>query len=194
MSMKILLPAAILLFAEPALAAVPSPQTSQCDPVLVGNSSGVDRGNAFHVTVRDLANNPESGSIVSIHFAGGTTRLVWEQDAGNTVSCGFLTISRAAGGDGATAILARFGGFDNVAEASVTADGVILRHIAVRSTDLDGDGATALSDLDLFRQRFLSSPASPETDYNQDGTTNLADFAVFRAEYLSGVHNTLCPQ
>lgn len=176
------------------MAAVPSPQTSQCDAVLVGNSSGVDRGNAFHVTVRDLANNPQGGSVVSIHFAGGTTRLVWEQDPGVTVSCGFLTLTRAADSGGAAAILARFGGFDNVAEASVTADGVILKRISVRSTDLDADGTTGLSDLNLFRQRFLSSPSSPETDYNQDGTTNLADFAIFRAEYLSGVRNTLCPQ
>ena len=192
--MKSLLPAIVLLFGQPAVAAVPSPQTSQCDAVLVGNSSGLDRGNAFHVTVRDLANNPEGGSIVSIHFAAGTTRLVWEQDPGITVSCGFLTLSRAADSGGATAILARFGGFDNVAEANVTADGVVLKHIVVRSTDLDADGTTSLSDLALFRQGFLSSHSSPETDYNQDGTTNLADLAIFRVEYLSGVRNTVCPQ
>jgi hypothetical protein len=183
-----------LAFAVPeARAGLPSPQTSQCDPVLVGNSTGVDRGNAFHVTVRDYTNSPESGSVVSIHFVSGPTRLVWEQNPGITVSCGFLYLSRVADSGGTTAILARFGGFDNTAEADVRADGVLLRHITVRSTDLDGDGTTALSDLNLFRQRYLSSPASPETDYNQDGTTNLADFAIFRAEYLAGVRNTVCP-
>jgi hypothetical protein len=184
----------LLVFASgTAAAAVPSPQTSQCDAVLVGNISGIDRGNAFHVTVRDLANSPEAGSVVAIHFLGGTTHLVWEQNPGTTVSCGFLTISRVADSGGASSILARFGGFDNVAEANVTADGVILRRIAVRSTDLDGDGTTGLSDFNLFRQRFLSNPSAPETDYNQDGTTGLADFEIFRAEFVAGARGTVCP-
>jgi hypothetical protein len=174
-------------------AAVPDASLSQADPVLVGNSTGMNRGNAYHVSVRDASNAPKVGAVVSIGFLGSGAHPTAQQDPGINVDCPTLVMSRLTDAAGDAVFLARIAGFDDLPSAEVRADGVLIRRITVRSTDLNGDGATNLPDFDLFRRRYLSDPSAPATDFNQDGTTNLADFAIFRAEYLSGVQNTVCP-
>lgn len=193
--MKSLLAFAILLFAQPALAAVPDPTKSHADPVLVGNVSGADMGNAFHVNVRDVGNVPKPGVTVSIvFFAGSRSRPFLEQEAGTSVTCGSpASISRVTDSHGDVTFHAAVAVSDDQGTYQVRANGVLLRGITIRSTDLDGDGDTDLGDLNAFRVQYLVDPRGAETDYNQDGITDLADFQLFRTEYFSGAHNTICP-
>ena len=192
--MKSLLFAALLLFAsERALAAVPDPTKSKCDPILIGNSSGQSQGNTFHATVRDVGNIPLAGKTVTIRFLTSPAKPYVTQNAGLTADCAAHTLSAISDGNGEADFNARLGGFDNSSAVEVRANGVLFGHVLVRSTDLDGDGATTLSDINAFRERFLHDAAAPETDYNHDGTTNIRDFALLRDEYVRNVRGTLCP-
>ena len=190
------LAAAILAFVTPgpSNAAVPDPTKSHADPVLVGNLSGADMGNAFHVNVRDVGNVPKVGVTVSIVFNGSGSRPLQEQEAGTAVTCGSpVSISRVTDTHGDVFFHARVSGSDDEVIYQVRANGVLLRDITIRSTDLDGNGSTDLGDLNAFRVQYLSDPRGAETDYSQDGVTDLTDFNLFRIEYLKGARGSFCP-
>jgi hypothetical protein len=195
MSAKALLAAALILAAlvHPCAAALPNPGLSHCDPILVGNSSGHDMGNTYHVVVRDVATVPVTGRPVAIWFQGASARPDVTQEAGSTTDCTALTITRMPDATGTATFHASFAGFDNTKTVRILAGGVLLALIPVRSTDLDGNGTTDLNDLNAFRQRFLFDRTAPETDFDQNGVTNGYDFNLFRVEFLAGVTNTVCP-
>jgi hypothetical protein len=75
----------------------------------------------------------------------------------------------------------------------VRIDGMLLKIIPVRSTDMDGNGATDLRDVEAFRERFVHETTAPETDFNHDGVTNGYDFAIMHDEFVAGVKGTVCP-
>jgi len=189
--------AVLLLLAagSSAAAAVPDPTKSHADPVVVGNTSGADMGNAFHVNVRDVGNIPKVGVTVSINFYGARARPLREQEAGTTVNCAAspINMSRVTDGQGNVVFHARIAGSDGQVLYQIRANGVLLRTDPIRSTDLDGDGDTDLGDLNAFRAQYLVDPRGAETDYNQDGVTDLADLQLFRAEFYRGGKGTLCP-
>lgn len=175
------------------------PGHSTFDPILVGNSSGRDMGNAFRVVVRDVGDIPLAGRAVSLHFLTSPARPCAEQDSGTMTDCAAGTLWGVSNGQGEVVFHARVAGYDDNEVVEVRSDrsnpdvGVLLGHILVRSTDLDGDGATDLADLYAFRERFLGNPAASETDFNRDGTTNILDFALLRDEYIRNVRGTVCP-
>lgn len=178
---------------------IADPTKSHVDPLLVANISGADMGNVFHVNVRDASNLPRPGQTVSLIFYGTAARPLLQQEPGTTVSCGSPSIlSRTSDANGDVFFHARVAGFfDTIVFPSqgiqVRANGILLRTDIVRSTDLNGDGAMDLADLDLFRQQFLAHPGPGPGDFNQDGVTNLTDLNLFRAEYLTGARGTVCP-
>ena len=174
-------------------AAVPDPQRSRCDPVLVGTSSGSHLGEGFRVTVRDVSNNPLVGKYVVLYLAGSASRPYAQQEPGSTVDCTALTLTRICDGLGQVAFHPRIAGFDNGAVVEVRANGVLLKRIPVRSTDMNADGTTDLRDLNLFRERFLSDRSALETDFDQNGVTNAFDFDRMREEILFPTHGTVCP-
>lgn len=181
---------ALLLVVSPAMAGVPSPPNCSVDPVLVGDSNGMQIGAGFRVTVRDIVGNPVAGSSVTLGFFG-TTRPYTVQVAPAAVTCPFIVKSTDAAGH--VVFQARFGGFANAPAINVQADGINLKVVPARSTDLDANGATDAFDFVHFRNNFLNSPAAPETDYNQDGVTDPFDFNIFRSVFLNDIPGTLCP-
>jgi len=185
----------LCLLAGPVAAAVPDPSKSHSDPVLVGNSSGADMGNKFHVNVRDVGNVPKHGAQVSLVFFSSPARPLMEQETGTSATCASpANISRVTDQNGDVFFHARIAGFDDGGTTvQVRASGVLLRSIPVRSTDLNGDGTTDLSDLHLFRERFLFDPTAAETDFNQDGVTDVSDLVLFRREFFVGARGTPCP-
>jgi len=176
-----------------ASAAVPDPTKSKFDAILVGNSSGQNQGNTFHVTVRDVGNIPLAGKIVTIRFLTSPVRAYTVQNTGLTADCASDQLSAISNGAGEADFNARLGGFENQSVVEVRANGVLFGHVLVRSTDIDGDGATGLSDLNAFRERFLFHAMAPETDFNRDGATNILDFALLREEYARDLRGTVCP-
>jgi len=194
--MRLAIVALLLLLPGSAAAAVPDPTKSHADPILVANISGADMGNAYHVNVRDVGNIPKVGVTVTINFpAGAHSRPLLEQEAGTAVSCTTtpINISRVTDGQGNVVFHARVAGADDQIRYQIRANGVLLTTIPIRSTDMDGDGDTDLSDLNAFRMQFLIDPRGAQTDYNQDGVTNLADLQLFRAEFYRGAKGSFCP-
>jgi len=190
MSPARLLSCILLLVAAPAAAGVPDPGASSVEPVLVGDSNGMQIGNGFVVVVRDVLGAPLGGVTVQLIFAG-TTRPYTTQVAPATTVCPY--IKGATDATGTVVFRARFGGYANGPAIEVRANGVLLSTVPARSTDLDADGATAAFDFVHFRNNFLNNPAAPETDYNEDGITDPFDFNVFRSVFLNDVPGILCP-
>jgi len=62
-----------LTLTSPALAKVPDPHFSQCDPVL-------DDGGVFLVAPRDVSNAPLSFEEVTLDFSASPVRLYAEQE------------------------------------------------------------------------------------------------------------------
>jgi hypothetical protein len=186
---------AAAISAYPAAAVVDATRSSH-DPILVGNSSGEPIGSGYHVVLRDVGNIPLAGEYVILRFAASPVRPYQQQESGpygTFVDCTALTLTRITNGQGEAVFHLRIAGFENDGTVEVRGNGVLLGHVLVRSTDLDGDGATDLRDLNAFRQRFESDRTAPETDFNQDGVTNGYDFDIFRAEFMRGAKGTVCP-
>jgi hypothetical protein len=69
----------------------------------------------------------------------------------------------------------------------------------MRTTDLNGNGATDLADLSMFAATFfacggVAGPACVPGDFNCDGIAGLADLSIFAANYFAGgVFMIKCP-
>jgi len=177
-----------------AFASPPDVTWSSCDPILVGNSSGQDRGNAFTIYARWAGGAPYLRSVIyTLQFISpAAARPYADDEPGMVVDCAQYAISQT-NATGQAVFHARFGGFDNLYGVRVRIDGLLLRTIPVRSTDMDGNGATDLRDVEAFRERFVHDTSAPETDFNHDGVTNGYDFAILRDEFVAGVKGTVCP-
>jgi hypothetical protein len=183
---------ALVLGAPAAGACVADPTKSVHGPVLLGNSSGVDMPDGYKVIVRDVGNVPLPGVTVTIQLLGSGASADLEQEPGTTVHCATGVLSRVSDGSGVVVFHARIAGYTADPVVQVRANGVLFGSIQVRSTDLNGDGATDLRDLNEFRERFLLNHAAPEIDFNQDGVANGYDFALFRAEFVRAVRSSVC--
>jgi len=150
-------------------------------------------GNQFVVNFRWSDGSPYMHlAQATLRMPNSAARFYQSQDPGTTIDCTAGAISQTTD-QGQAVFHARLGGFDNASELEVRVDGVLIKQIPVRSTDLDGDGATGLADLNVFRERYLKDPRAPETDFNADGVTSLADLDLLRAEFFSGARGTVCP-
>lgn len=178
---------------HPTAAAVPFPLYSSVDSVLVGGPSGSLPEGGFLVIPRSVGGVPLSGKQVTLHFSDPALVLAEDQEPGTLVLCAERTLMRYSGPDGVTIFHPRFGGYLNSQEFEVRAGGALLRRIPVRSTDIDGDGITGLSDLALFSQNLFHAPFAPETDYTLDGVTGLGDLEVLRREIYAAGSGVLCP-
>jgi len=181
---------ALSLFVATAHAGVPDPTRSSSENVIVGDSNGLQVLDGYRVTVRDIANVPLANSHVTLTFAG-TVRPYTVQVAPAVVTC--PTIMKMTDAAGNVVFQPRFGGFANANAVQVRADGVLLNTVLARSTDLNADGKTDVTDLVLFRQNYLFAPASQETDYDETGLTDLGDLAIFRSVYFFDVPGVTCP-
>lgn len=189
---------ALLAFASPAVAGGPDPTKSHADPVLFGDSSGNEFGNVYHVSVRTVGGNPVPGAPVAvsiIFYPAASARPLLQQEAGTMVDCNRIAITRYT--DSQCNVVfdhVRIAGFSEARTAQVRANGVLLNTVPIRSTDMNADGATDLSDLNWFRNYFLHNPyPGGPADFNQDGVTTIADLQIFRSEFFSGARGTLCP-
>jgi hypothetical protein len=179
-----------LLLASPAFAAVPAPPVCSVDPVLVGDSNGMQILTGFRVTIRDAASNPIAGSIVTLSFAG-VPRPYTLQVPPAAVTC--PTIVGTTDALGQFTFRPRFGGFANAPAVLVSADGINLVVVPARSTDINGDGATNVADFNIFRFNYLHNPAAQETDFDQTGATDIGDFNIFRQVFLNDNPGVPCP-
>jgi len=177
--------------AQSARACISDPTKSAYDRILVGSSSG-SASDEFKVVAHDVGNVPLAGDTVPLTLLGSAAHADLEQEPGTTVNCAAGTLSRVTDMNGEVVFHARIAGYDDGSMVQVRANGVLFGSIPVRSTDLNGDGATDLRDVEAFRDRFVHATAAPETDFNHDGVTNGYDFEILRAEFVRRSGSTVC--
>ena len=175
---------------SPAFANPPFGPNCSAEPVIVGDSNGMQIGDGYRITVRDNNNNPVANAVVKLQF-NGTSRPYHEQVLPAACQCPVIvSISDATGH---VTVRARLGGFDNITMIQVSAEGQAITTVKARSTDLNKDGVTGIADMSTFRFNFLKVPGSQETDYDETGLTDIGDFSIFRQVFLNDVAGTLCP-
>jgi hypothetical protein len=195
--------AAGLLGAIPASSGPADPRNSHADPVLVGTTSGAFvpgvgamAAPGFDVEVRSVNNAPLNYRLVTLTLNSPNLAFLDLQNPGVEVDCANRTIALMTDRLGRVCFGARICGFDNAPDAiTVDADGVWLRQVPARSTDLWGmDGVTDANDMRVFRERFFSAVGPfPELDLNLDDRVDAADLQVLRDEYFRHAGAAPCP-
>jgi hypothetical protein len=150
-----------------AVADVPSPANSSVSPCLVSCPAGDVE---FEVIVRDVSNNPRSGSVVTLDFSAcvnfspcpGTDPYVVDQAT--------RTITMATNAAGRAVFPLRLGGTCPAGAVRVRADGVLLATRALASPDQDGSLLVNGLDRDLLIAKGGST--DPTGDFDCDGTVN----------------------
>src|SRR5262249_32233633 len=159
---------------------LPRPENCTVEPVIVGDSNGMQIGDGYRVIVRDSQNRPIEGTQVSVNFQQGVFPYQQQFFPGAGVDCAAIILSQVSDVNGVATFIPRIGGSNLFPVMAVKGDGVFLAQISGRSTDLDASGATDAFDFNHFRINFLTNPSAPETDYNEDGVTDAFDFNLFR--------------
>ena len=193
--------AGLVVVAGTATAGLPDPGNSTVSPIMTGSACGVTTADTYVVVVRDINGAPVGGATVTIDFstASGNSgisapaHLHAVQIPPTVVDCPNQTLSQVADASGTATFEGLFGGAENTASVEVRAEGVLLRLIKVRSTDMNDNGETELGDLNLFRINFFLSPSAEESDFNQSGSTELGDLNIFRVEFFAGCVVPRCP-
>ena len=189
----VLLAAAVLLFPGIAAAQHPLPYPPNCtvDPVIVGDSNGMKIGNGYRVIIRSRSNVPIEGVQVTVNFQQGVFPYA-NQPAPTTTDCAARIIGQFTDVNGLVTFVPRIGGYQNAAVMAIKADGMFIEQISGRSTDLDANGTTDISDFSHFRTNYLTNPSALETDFDQSGATDIGDFSIFRQVYLNDIAGAVC--
>jgi hypothetical protein len=212
---RLALPAVLCLtlVATTAHAKPADPRFSRVSTLVLGTSSGAGlpscmtggwssapetRVDGFYVEAREVNNGPLWYEPVTLDFSRTTLRLLADDTPGTTVDCVARTITRLTGQDGIAVFQPRFCGHSAGRDVIVSVDGVWLRELPARSTDVDGDGTTGLLDFARVAANVLAGSADPATDFDpcaagSEGRTTLADLALFARELVREARGTACP-
>jgi hypothetical protein len=192
-------------------AKIPDPRFSEIASVVVGSPSGAalpscgaragstaDLAAGFRVLVRDVSNAPLYYQEVKLDFSRSAIHLLGDDRPGTTVDCTARTITRFTDRAGIALFAPRFCGSCPGDDVLVSVDGVWLRLVPARSTDVDGDGTTGLLDFSRVAHNFLAGDPDPATDFDpcaagSQGRTTLSDLTLFAGELLRDARGTACP-
>lgn len=195
-ALSTLLTALFMLPAQAALAGFPNPAnwTIPSHVTLVGlGPAGPDSatGNVICV-IRDLANNPLPGSVVTFDFSA-CTDLTIATDQGDPrffTSCPQHCVSAVTDVNG----IARFtivgagtaGAAHPTNSLRVYADGVMAGSPSVAVLDRDGAAGLTSLDLSLWGADFITGTNPERADLDGSGIVNGADLSRWAAAYFNG--------
>ena len=157
-----LLSACALLVATAAMAGVPSPGncTSPAFIRVVGaltqTATPDSTAGKFSVIVRDLANNPISGSNVVVDFSGcNDIKIASNQIHPYVTNCVTKSVSQNTDGTGTAAFTLlgsswNAGTYTALGCSKIYADGVLLSSPTVAAFDLDGATGVTTADLSVW--------------------------------------------
>ncbi len=182
--------AAFLVFAGVVVgqsSGVPSPSNSILDPCMVLCPNG---DITYHVTVKDLANNPVSGSTVVLDFSQCAGWMVCpDPGPGITVDIPTRTMRMVSNANGEAFFAAKVGGVC-ASIVNVYADGVLLKQTALRSPDQDGNLAVNGADQAILVAK-IAGGTDPTGDLNCSATTDSADLVVLGAHINHGCNGII---
>ena len=165
----------VAVAAVSARAGVPSPSNSTHDPCFMACPLG---DAVYHVTVRDLANNPVAGSSVVLDFSQcGFVHCV-NPGAGITVSDVSKTMRAFSNATGVASFPLAMGGC--CPSVKVYADGVLIATVAMTSPDADASLTVNAIDVGIVASGS-SLPYSVCNDLDCNGVVDAADVDVVDA-------------
>jgi hypothetical protein len=155
------------------------------------------------VTLRDLANNPVMGSVVTFDFSNCfDMRIAADQhDPRLTVNCATRTVSAMTDLNGValfTVIGTGIGGPASPSSAlKIYADGVLLGGVSVAVLDRDGVGGLTGMDLAQWAGDLWAGTNPARADLDGNGVVNGGDLSRFAAAFFNGNNvlsaGTICP-
>ena len=194
-----------LLIPLPALADVPSPQTSSVPDLLtlVGRDGGgaIDPSAPFTVVVRKLSGRPVPGADVVLEFSGcPDLRFCADQgDPNVTADCTHHVIRARADGNGQVTFHVQGCAANTGASRGPTgpalnvyADGVPLKVVRVAALDETGSNGLDPNDLSAWLADFFSGEAFARSDYDGDGTLDPNDLSLWLGAFLGGASALGC--
>jgi hypothetical protein len=167
---------------------------------LVGSNGGTASAKGtFVVVVRDLANNPVPGVLVTVDLGNAPDLHLCAQQLapGVIMDCPAdhaSVVSDAAGRAtftllGSGAALATGSGLNN---GRVYADGILLASPTVSAYDLDGLSGVGANDFSLWLSDFLTGLPLGRSDYDCSGFVGANDLSVWLTEFGSGASSISC--
>ena len=194
-----------LFAAFPALAGVPSPETSTVPDLLMlvahDGSGNVDSAYPFTVVVRWHSGRPFENAAVVLDFSGcPDLRICADQgDPAVLVDCTSRTVRGLSDLNGQVTFRVAGGALNNGAAPgpagptlNVYADGVFFKTVRVAALDQNGfDGLTG-NDQSAWLADYYSGQAFARSDYDGDGTLGGNDLSLWLAAFFGGASALGC--
>lgn len=184
--------AALLLLASVVIgtpSSVPSPQFSTLDPCMVFCPTG---DITYHVTVRDLAQNPISGSIVVLDFSQcAGWHVCSDPGPGITADLTLRTLRMTTNAQGEAFFAAKVGGVC-ASSVKVYADGVQLNAGSLTLSSPDQDGSLLVTPADqAILVAKIAGGTDPTGDLNCSATTDSTDLGPLAAHMNHGCNGVI---
>jgi hypothetical protein len=170
---------------------------------LVGSNGAVPAAGAgqFTVIIRDLANNPLGGVVVTIDLSGCTDMILCadQMDADAVVDCARKTVSKVTTGDGSVrfTILGSSNGGGNAVTllggGKIFKNGnTLVQSPTVSAYDLDGAAGVGANDLSAWLTDFGTGQPFGRSDYDCSGNVGANDLSFWLTVFGSGTMAVSC--
>lgn len=181
---------------------VPSPLNwilPSCISLVGSDGSEASPLGAFHVVIRDLANNPQPGVEVRVDVSNASDihlcaqqlapGIVMECAAGVAMAItdanGIARFTLMGGSNGAPASTLLNGG-------RIYADGTLGGMPTVSTYDLDGASGVGANDLSLWLSDFGTGNPYGRSDYDCSGNLGANDLSFWLSEFGAGTQSISC--
>jgi hypothetical protein len=169
---------------------------------LVGSLAGTPAASfgQFTVVVRDLANNPLAGAMVTIDVSGAIDLAICsdQHDPGAIVNCAYGTVSKRTAADGSVSftMLGHSNGSGNanslLSAGKIFANGNLIQSPTVSAYDLDGSGGVGANDLSAWLVDFSTGNPYGRSDYDCSGGLGANDQSFWLQAFGSGTMAESC--
>jgi hypothetical protein len=164
-----------LISTSTASSGVPSPANSTHDPCFVVCPLG---DITYHVTVRDIANNPVAGSTVVLDFSQCVFVHCQNPGPGIVVNDALHTMTAITNAAGVASFPLKMGGC--CPAVRIVADGVVLATVSMTSPDQDANLTVNGADASILTG-LMSMPYNVCGDLNCDGLVGATDLSALIA-------------
>jgi hypothetical protein len=171
----LLVAALAVLFSSTASSAVPSPANSSHDPCFVACPLG---DLTYHVTVRDIANNPVASSAVLLDYSQCGFVHCANPGPGIIVNDAIRAMTAISNAAGVASFPLKMGGC--CPAVNIIADGVLLATVSMKSPDQDASLVVNGTDQSILTA-LMSAPYNVCGDLDCNGVVGASDLTLLLA-------------